>query len=59
MKLHKEPKEIDFTIKSEPWSDKDLADFKVLIQKLKTSNKRKKILTAAKKARMSAADKIL
>jgi hypothetical protein len=40
MKLAKEPKEIDFVIKSEPWSEKDLADFSLLIKEIK--NKRKK-----------------
>ena len=41
MKLKKEPKEIDFVIKSETWSDKDLADFRNLMQKLKQQNKKK------------------
>jgi hypothetical protein len=40
MKLAKEPKEIDFVIKSEPWSEKDLAEFSLLIKEIK--NKRKK-----------------
>ena len=46
MKLAKEPKEIDFLIKSEPWSEKDAADFKVLIQETKSKNKRRKISAA-------------
>ncbi len=40
MKLKKEPKEVDFVIKSEPWSDKDLADFRALMQKIKLQNKK-------------------
>jgi len=42
MKLAKEPKEIDFVIKSEPWTEKDLADFSSLIKEIKSKNKRKK-----------------
>ena len=38
MKLNKQPKEIDFVIKSEPWSEKDLTDFRKLMQKLKQQN---------------------
>lgn len=50
MKLAKEPKEIDFLIKSEPWSEKDAADFKALIQEIKSKNKRRKVSAAAKSA---------
>lgn len=48
MKLAKEPKEVDFLIKSEPWSEKDTADFRLLIQEIKTKNKRKKASSNAK-----------
>ena len=34
MKLEKEPKEIDFLIKSEPWTEKDLADFRKLMKEI-------------------------
>ena len=47
MKLAKEPKEIDFIIKSEPWSEKDAADFSLLIKEIKKKNQRRK-LSAAK-----------
>jgi hypothetical protein len=40
MKLKKEPKEIDFLIRSEPWSEKDLADFRTLMNKLKQKSKK-------------------
>ena len=50
MKLAKEPKEVDFLIKSEPWSEKDAADFKRLMQEIKAKNKRKRISAAAKSA---------
>jgi hypothetical protein len=42
MKLAKEPKEIDFVIKSEPWSEKDLAEFSFLIEEIKNKNNRNK-----------------
>jgi len=57
MKLIKEPKEVDFVIKSEPWSETDLADFRALIQEIKSKNKRKKISAVAKKAKPSEASK--
>lgn len=46
MKLAKESKEVDFIIKSEPWDEKDLADFRELMQKIKHKNKLKKISVA-------------
>lgn len=49
MKLANEPKEVDFLIKSEPWSEKDAADFKALMLEIKAKNKRKRI-SAAKSA---------
>lgn len=42
MKLAKEKKEIDFIIKSEPWTEKDLVDFRELMKKIKSRNKIKK-----------------
>ena len=39
MKLKKESKEVDLVIKSEIWSEKDLADFRALMQKIKQQNK--------------------
>ncbi|HEX8246868.1 MAG TPA: hypothetical protein VF599_01695 [Pyrinomonadaceae bacterium] len=53
MKLAKEPKEVDFLIKSEPWSEKDTADFRLLIQEIKTKNKRKKTSSRAKTAKQT------
>jgi hypothetical protein len=46
MKLAKETKEIDFLIKSEPWEEKDLADFRRLMQEIKNKNKRRKNIAA-------------
>jgi hypothetical protein len=36
MAIIKEPKGIDFAVKSEPWSDKELKEFKTLIKKQKS-----------------------
>ncbi len=48
MKLIKEPKEVDFLIKSESWSETDLADFRKLMQEIKHRNKLKKVSSVAK-----------
>jgi len=32
----KEPKNVDFTVQSEPWTDEELKDFRKIIAKLKT-----------------------
>ena len=42
MNLHKEPKEIDFIIESKPWTDKELEDFRKIMNKQKLSNNLKK-----------------
>lgn len=41
MKLKKELKGVDFVIKSETWSEADLADFRALMQKIKRRNKKR------------------
>jgi len=52
MGLIKEPRDIDFTVKSEPWTEEELADFRKLMEEIKnkkniyrlplTKSKRKK-----------------
>jgi hypothetical protein len=42
MGLIKEPKNIDFSTKSEPWTEKELADFRKLMQEIKAKNTRHK-----------------
>ncbi|MBS4028138.1 MAG: hypothetical protein KGZ58_05800 [Ignavibacteriales bacterium] len=51
MKLIKEPKEIDLIIKSEPWTDEELADFRKLMQAQKQKNTQRKLHTELKRAR--------
>jgi len=43
MGLIKEPVNIDFSKKSEPWTEKELLDFRQLMQNIKARNKKRKI----------------
>lgn len=47
MGIIREPREIDIMIKSEPWIDKELADFRNLMKEQKA--KRKKALSKKEK----------
>ena len=38
MGLIKEPKNVDFTVKSKPWTAKELKDFRELMAELKAKN---------------------
>jgi hypothetical protein len=40
MGLIKEPKNVDFSTQSEPWTEDELADFRKLMQELKLKNKK-------------------
>jgi hypothetical protein len=42
MGLIKEPKNIDFSTKSEPWTDKELVEFRKIIQEYKVKNAKRK-----------------
>ena len=42
MVLIKEPKHIDLSTKSEPWTDQELADFRKIMQAIKTKNGKRK-----------------
>ncbi len=42
MGLIKEPKNVDFSMKSEPWTEQELADFRKLMQEIKTKNAKRK-----------------
>ncbi len=41
MGLIKEPKNVDFTVKSKPWTREELKDFRKLMTELKTKNSEK------------------
>jgi hypothetical protein len=42
MGLIKEPKNIDLSNKSEPWTEKELADFRKIMQDIKAKNVKQK-----------------
>lgn len=42
MGLIKEPKNVDLSIKSEPWTEKELADFRKIMQDIKAKNAKRK-----------------
>lgn len=42
MGLIKEPKNVDLSTKSEPWTEKELAGFRKLMQEIKTKNAKRK-----------------
>lgn len=43
MRIIKEPKDIDFIIESKPWTEKELADFRMLMKKMKALSLSKKV----------------
>ena len=43
MGLIREPKNVDFTVQSIPWTEEELIDFRKLMTKLKAKNVRKKL----------------
>lgn len=45
MGLIKEPKNVDFSVKSKPWSQKELSDFRKLMSELKEKNSKRKSLS--------------
>ena len=50
MGLIKEPKNVDFSTKSEPWTEKELLDFRKIMKDIKEKNaKRREKLLRSKK----------
>ena len=49
MGLIREPKNVDFTIQSKPWTEEELRDFRKLMVKLKEKNVAKKLNPAVTK----------
>ena len=45
MGLIREPKNVDFTVQSKPWTEEELRDFRKLMNELKAKNAKKKIQT--------------
>ena len=56
MGLIKEPREIDFSTKSEPWTEKELVEFRKIMQGIKNKNaKQKERLSNLKKRDLESA----
>ncbi len=55
MGLIREPKEIDFSMKSEPWTEEELKDFRALMAKLKGKKSKMSLNT---KNKQKVAEKI-
>ena len=51
MGLIREPKNVDFTVQSTPWTEEELRDFRKLMTELKAKNAKRKLqgTTARKK----------
>lgn len=43
MAIIKEPKNIDLSTKSEPWNENELADFRKLMEEIRSKTKSKKL----------------
>ncbi len=54
MGLIREPKNVDFTVKSEPWTDQDLRDFRKLMNEIKAKNSKPKVKVLPKKKKVAA-----
>jgi hypothetical protein len=54
MGLIREPKNVDFTAQSQPWTEEELADFRKLMTELKAKNSHKRIRTKKNKKKIAA-----
>lgn len=43
MGLIREPKNVDFTVQSEPWTEVELSDFRKLMNEIKAKNAKPKV----------------
>lgn len=55
MGLIKEPKNIDFSKKSEPWTEQELSDFRELMKRIKAKNEKQKKRTLSTKTKQQHA----
>jgi len=54
MGLIKEPKNVDFTSQSEPWTEEELKDFRKLMNELKAKNIKSKVHSTVVKMKASS-----
>jgi hypothetical protein len=52
MGLIKEPKNVDFTVQSEPWTEEELKDFRKLMVELKAKTSKRKVQSSSKKRKV-------
>ena len=46
IKPFKEPKNVDLSTKSEPWTEEELADFRKIMQEIKAKNAKRNVLSS-------------
>lgn len=51
MGLNKEPKHIDLSVKSKPWTENELVDFRKLMLEIKEKNRKKKLKSSVSKTK--------
>jgi len=54
MGLIKEPKNVDFTVQSEPWTEEELKDFRKLMSELKAKTEKGKAQPSTKSKKVGA-----
>jgi hypothetical protein len=52
MGLIKEPRNVDFTVQSEPWTEEELKDFRKLMIELKAKTVKGKVMASPKKKKI-------
>jgi len=55
MALIKEPKNVDLSTKSKPWTDEELSDFRTIIKEIKVKNTKRKDKSLLIKSRKQVA----
>jgi hypothetical protein len=54
MGLIREPKNVDFTVQSKPWTEEELRDFRKLMKELKGKNEKRKFRSKTIKKKVIA-----
>lgn len=54
MGLIREPKDIDFTVQSKPWTEEELREFRKLMKELKTKKDKRKLRSKKTKKKVVA-----
>ena len=54
MGIIKEPKDVDFTVQSEPWTEEELKDFREIMKELKAKNSKRIIQLSKSKKKEGA-----